>query len=147
MAITGYFLDQEWEYREVLLGFEPISGTHSGANLGEVVIRILQQHQIIHRILAVTTDNASNNKTLITAVNESIKELQSDLEIDSTIVQVPCLAHVIQLSLLGLLGKIKASPKNDNAESELPNDRIRQLHSRQQKHEIADTLNKVCFYL
>lgn len=147
MAITGYFLDQEWEYREVLLGFEPISGTHSGVNLGEVVIRILQQHQIIHRILAVTTDNASNNKTLITAVNESIKDLQSDPEIDSTIVQVPCLAHVIQLSLFDLLGKIKASPRNDNPESELPDDRLRQLRSRQQKHEIADTLNKVCFYL
>ena len=147
MAITGYFLDQEWEYREVLLGFEPISGTHSDVNLGGVVIRILQQHQIIHRILAVTTDNASNNKTLTTAVNESIKDLQSDPEIDSTIVQVPCLAHIIQLSLLDLLGKIKASPRNDNAESELPDDRLRQLRSRQQKYEIADTLNKVCFYL
>lgn len=36
MAVTGYFLDEEWEYREVLLSFEPLSGTHSGANLGEV---------------------------------------------------------------------------------------------------------------
>lgn len=94
----------------------------------------------------MTTGNVSH-KTLITAVNESIKELQSDLKIDSTIVQVPYLAHVIQLSLLDILGKIKASPKNDNAESELPDDRVRQLRSRQQKHEIADTLNNVCFYL
>jgi hypothetical protein len=38
MAITGYFIDQEWEYREVLLRFEPLSGTHSGVNLGEVVL-------------------------------------------------------------------------------------------------------------
>lgn len=30
MAITGYFLDREWNYREVLLGFEPIHGTHAG---------------------------------------------------------------------------------------------------------------------
>lgn len=144
IAITGYFLDQDWEYREVLLGFEPISGTHSGVNLGDFVIQILQQHRIIHRVLAVTTDNASNNKTLITAVNESVKTLQEG--IDSTIVQVPCLAHVIQLSLVDLLGKIKASPKNDNAESELPDDRVCQLRSRQQKHEIADTLNKVYIY-
>ena len=67
-------------------------------------------------MLAVTTDNTSNNKTLIAAVNDSIKKLY--IETDSTIVQVPCLAHVIQLSLVDLLGKIKASPKNDNAEIE-----------------------------
>ncbi|KAJ6034170.1 hypothetical protein N7460_009987 [Penicillium canescens] len=141
MAITGYFLDQEWEYREVLLGFEPLSGTHSGVNLGEVVLQILQKHQITNRVLAVTTDNASNNKTLVTAVNDSIRELQ--LRTDSTIIQVPCLAHVIQLSLVELLGKIKASPKNENAESEWSDDRVRLLRARQQKRDIADTLNKV----
>ncbi|KAI9036657.1 uncharacterized protein KD926_001611 [Aspergillus affinis] len=140
MAITGYFLDQEWEYREVLLGFEPISGSHTGVNLGDIVLQILQKHQIADRVLAVTTDNASNNKTLIAAVNDSIKKLQ--IETDSTIVQVPCLAHIIQLSLVNLLGKIKASPKNDNAETEWSDDRVRLLRTRQQKHEIADTLNK-----
>lgn len=143
MAITGYFLDQEWEYREVLLGFEPISGSHTGVNLGDVVLQIL--HQIADRVLAVTTDTASNNKTLIAAVNDLIKKLY--METDSTIVQVPYLAHVIQLSLVDLLGKMKASPKNDNAETEWSDDRVRLLRARQQKHEIADTLNKVCFYL
>jgi hypothetical protein len=37
MAITAYFLDRNWDYREVLLGFKPLSGTHSGANLSEVL--------------------------------------------------------------------------------------------------------------
>lgn len=144
-AITGYFIDQEWEYREVLLGFEPLFGTHSGVNLGEVVLLILEKHQITDCVLAVTTDNASNNKTLIAAVNDSIRELQ--LKTDSTIIQVPCLAHVIQLSLIDLLGKIKASPKNDTAELVWSDERVRLLRARQQKHKIADTLNKVGFYL
>lgn len=128
MAITGYFLDKEWEYREVLLGFEPLSGTYSGVNLGEIILQILQKHQITDRVLAVTTDNTSNNKTLVTAVNDSIRELQ--LKTDLTIIQVPCLAYVIQLSLVELLGKIKASPKNDNAESEWSDDRVRLLRAR-----------------
>lgn len=144
MAITGYFLDQEREYREVLLGFEPISGSHTGVNLRDIVLQILQKHQIADRVLAVTTDNVSNNKTLIASVNDSIKKLQ--IEMDSMIVQVPCLVHVIQLSLVDLLGKIKALPKNDNAETEWSDECVHLLHTRQQKHEIADTLNKVCFY-
>ena len=145
IAITAYFLDRNWEYREVLLGFEPLFGTHSGANLGDVVIRILQQYEIIDRVLAVTTDNASNNTTLIAAVNDTIQALQ--LNTDSTIIQVPCIAHVIQISLTDLLGKMKATPKNDTAELEWKEDRVRALRARQQKREIADTLNKVSFLI
>ncbi|KAJ6111212.1 hypothetical protein N7486_003447 [Penicillium sp. IBT 16267x] len=51
---------------------------------------------------------------------------------------------VIRERLRGfVLDKIKASPKNDNAESEWSNDRVRLLRARQQKRDIADTLNKV----
>lgn len=46
MAITGYFLDQEWNYREVLLGFEPLEGPHTGINLGSVLSETLRTHQI-----------------------------------------------------------------------------------------------------
>ena len=38
MAITGYFLDQDWNYCEVLLGFEHIQGSHTGTQLSETVI-------------------------------------------------------------------------------------------------------------
>jgi hypothetical protein len=45
-------------------------------NLDEVVLQILQKHQITNHVLAVTTDNASNNKTLVIVVNDLIWELQ-----------------------------------------------------------------------
>jgi hypothetical protein len=64
MAITGYFLDQNWEYRQVLLGFEPLKGAHTGENLGSVLCQALERHQISDRIMAIITDNASNNKTM-----------------------------------------------------------------------------------
>ena len=91
MAISGYFITEDWQYCEVLLGFEPLHGKHSGANLSAVLLGILQKHQIKDRVLAVTADNASNNDTLIA-------ELQKSLPEDTTVVRVPCLAHVIQLS-------------------------------------------------
>ncbi|KAJ6084352.1 hypothetical protein N7486_011152 [Penicillium sp. IBT 16267x] len=53
MAITGYFLDQEWNYREVLLGFEHLHGSHTGGNLSETVFQILQEHGIADRVLSV----------------------------------------------------------------------------------------------
>jgi hypothetical protein len=38
MAITAYFIDNEWNYRELLLGFEPLHGPHSGRNLSDVLL-------------------------------------------------------------------------------------------------------------
>lgn len=68
MAVTGYFLDQDWEYREILLGFEPLSRSHSSVNLSAVLMSLLQQYDITNRVLAITTDNASNNNTLISSL-------------------------------------------------------------------------------
>jgi hypothetical protein len=144
MAVTGYFLDQDWEYREILLGFEPLHGTHSGVNLGVVLLDLLQQHQITDRVLTVTTDNASNNNTMVASIQESIQSLE--LNNSSTLIRVPCIAHVIQLSLNDLLGQMKANPKNETTAMEWPDDRTRALRARQQKREIVDTLNKVCSY-
>jgi hypothetical protein len=142
MAITGYFLDQSWEYHEVLLGFEPLHGSHSGANLSEVLFQLLQEHRITDRVLAVTTDNASNNMTLMAGVHEAIESLQQSSN-DVVIIRVPCIAHVIQLSLKDLLGKMKAAPKNDTAEQAWSDDRVDSLRAREQRHEIVDTLNQV----
>ena len=72
MAITTYFIDKHWRYREILLGFEPLEGTHSGANLSIVLMELLQKHDIVDRVLVVTMDNALNNNTLMESLHESI---------------------------------------------------------------------------
>jgi hypothetical protein len=144
MAVTGYFLDREWEYQEILLGFEPLSGAHSGVNLGDVVLKILHQHQITNRVLAVTADNASNNNTMMSSVQDSIQSLE--LNNNSSIIRVPCIAHIIQLSLKDLLGQMKANPKNEMAEMQWSDDRIGPIHAMDQQRMIVDTLNKVCYY-
>ncbi|KAJ5393039.1 hypothetical protein N7465_012013 [Penicillium sp. CMV-2018d] len=86
MAITGYFVDIDWVYHEILLGFMPVHGQHTSAYLAEVLLGVLSDHGIVDRI---------------------------DLPDSTEIIRVPCLTHVIQLSLKDLLGLIKANPKND----------------------------------
>ncbi|EYE89961.1 uncharacterized protein EURHEDRAFT_436400, partial [Aspergillus ruber CBS 135680] len=58
-------------------------------------------------------------------------------------IRVPCIAHVIQLSLKDLLGQMRASPKNEMPETEWSDACIQSLRERQQKREIADMLNKI----
>lgn len=144
MAITGYFIDQEWEYREVLLGFEPLHGSHTGANLSETVFRILQEHSIVDRVLSITTDNATNNNTMMASVQETLQSLGLT---ETSTFRIPCIAHVIQLSLNELLGKMKAKPVNSKAESEWPDERTQSLQSRRPTRLIVDTLRKVYYLL
>lgn len=139
MAVTAYFLDQNWEYREVLLGFEPIFGSHTGMNLSVVVMDILQKYKLTDRVLAVTTDNASNNTTLLEKLQDCIELLE--LDDDATVVHIPCLAHVIQLSLKSLLGEMKAAPDNDTTEKAWEQGSTTRPRGR--KGDIVDTLEKV----
>ncbi|KAJ5316466.1 hypothetical protein N7476_006773 [Penicillium atrosanguineum] len=118
MAITGYFIDKDWQYREVLLGFEPLHGTHSG------------------RVFAIITDNASNNQTLVDTLQQAISE-------DITLIRVPCLAYVIQLSLNELLGHIKAYPLNESTETWWTEQRSQSARANTTKHDIANTLFKI----
>ena len=76
MAITGYFINRDWNYPEILLGFEPLDGPHSGLNLSNMLIKLFKKHDIVGRVLAITSDNASNNTTLVQAVQDSIDSLQ-----------------------------------------------------------------------
>jgi hypothetical protein len=112
MAITAYFIDNEWNYRELLLGFEPLHGPHSGRNLSDVLLQLLRERQLLDRIFTVTTDNATNNDTLIRGLQEALLSTGAISSQDS-IIRVPCMAHVIQLCLKQLLGHIRAAPKNE----------------------------------
>jgi hypothetical protein len=50
---------------------------------------------------------------------------------------------LFQLSLNQLLGKMKAAPENNTAETEWSDARTQSLNKRQNSREIVDTLNKV----
>ncbi|KAF4213877.1 hypothetical protein CNMCM6805_003710 [Aspergillus fumigatiaffinis] len=128
------------EYHEILLGFVPLHGAHSGVNLGSLLFELLQQHQIAHRVLAITTDNASNNNTLMSSIQESVQSLGVG---NAAIIRIPCIAHIIQLSLNDLLGLMKANPKNETIQTDWSDTCSGFLDSRHQNTAIANTLNKI----
>ena len=42
MAVTGYFINADWKYREALLRFKPLSGLHTGKYLANVLKQVLE---------------------------------------------------------------------------------------------------------
>ena len=98
----------------------------------------LLEHGIEDRVFALATDNASNNNMLI-------ESLQLALSGGVIIIRIPCLAHVIQLSLNQLLGHIKAVPKNETTETKWTDQQsqMAQDNAQQQQRGISSTLNKI----
>lgn len=110
MGINCCFIDKEWNYQCVLIGFEPIFESHTGQHLGTILMDVLRKFNIVDQVHSITTDNASNNITLLATVNNVISEQNLGL---GTILHIPCVAHVIQLALKQLLLTIRLNPTND----------------------------------
>lgn len=116
LGVTAYFIDSNWTLREALIGFEVLSGVHSGRQLAKVLLDLLETYNIEKDVSTFTTDNASNNKTLGEEINTVAELAQSggpDQMFVNKITRIPCLAHVIQLSLQALLGEIRINPTNE----------------------------------
>ena len=83
LAIKGYWIDSDWVRHEELLGFPVISGNHTGANLGQIVNKVITRLGCQGKLIAVTTDNASNNNTMVREVEKAAREVGADTEIGS----------------------------------------------------------------
>jgi hypothetical protein len=59
---------------EVILDLDLLEGHHTGENLAQSFLRILDDFQLTRRIMGVKTDNASNCDTLFTLM---VSELHS----------------------------------------------------------------------
>jgi hypothetical protein len=139
MAVTGYFIDANWKYHEVLLGFEHIKGKHDGQNLAAILLNVLSNASIDkQRLLTITADNASVNGRLVDYLQECCKIVNAEIGIDH-ITHAPCLAHVIQLAVNELILKIRINPRNDTITttwSNSPEDR--------EKHSYANDEDERC---
>ena len=142
MAITVYFIDKEWNYREMLLGFEPLHGPHTGVNLCDVLLQLLRERQLLNRIFSVTTDNAANNETLIRALQDALLS-SGGINSRESIIRVPCMAHVIQLCLKQLLGHIRAAPKSQEIATVWSDSQVNCLRDSADDGDVAHTLTKV----
>ena len=115
MAVMAHFINKDWQLCEKLIGFENLTDVHSGAELARVVNGIVMKYRLQSRVISITTDNASNNSSLVLELNSMINTaLKKKLVVfDNEIQHIPCLSHVIQLALQALLGKIRIRPKNE----------------------------------
>jgi hypothetical protein len=115
MSIIAHYITKDWELIEELIGFESLKQVHSGKELAKIVNKVIATFDLTGRVISITTDNASNNGTMLDSINSYLEEaFDNDRFLGGKIQHIPCLAHVIQLALKELLGKLRLRPTNES---------------------------------
>lgn len=140
LGIVGSFITSRWEQKEILLGFEPLSGAHTGSALAAIVQKTLYEYNIESQLLAITADNASNNKTLCQVLSEKLES--KGIRWSAKQNQLPCLAHVVQLIVNEIVKHLSIEARDDVAAVSFNEDNIQPALS-EYSVSFRKTLHKV----
>jgi len=92
MSLTAHFIDEKMKIQNILLDFSLIPHPHSGDEIAEKIKLTLNKFKIEDKIMAVTSDNATNN------VNAML---------NFTFPHFRCFAHIMHLSVTNGLKNFK----------------------------------------
>lgn len=88
-----HWVDKKYVLQDRVLAAVPMNGPHTGANMADIVRRVVDDFELVDRVFCLTTDNASSNYAMARII-EKEQFLGPDW---STVSHMPCLAHVLNL--------------------------------------------------
>jgi len=93
-GVTAHWISN-WTMHECTVDFADISDiSHTGVNLANVLVRIMEDIGVQNKVFAIVTDNATNNDTLFPNIQHTHIE------------QVRCFGHILNLVVQEALGHI-----------------------------------------
>ena len=81
---------------------ESVIGRNTGELLAKAVHKVICEYKIQQRLLAITTDNASNYTSTLTHLSPLLRT-NDDTRWDSKQNHFPCIAHTIQLVVKSMM--------------------------------------------
>ena len=115
-----------------------------GRALSRIVINILKSFNIRDRVFALTTDNASNNLTLLNSLNELLIKSINNIFVKD-IIRLSYLAYIIQLSVKALMEIINTDPQAEIVDINWLNEKA--IEEIRKAYDIFRTLIKVYYNL
>ena len=97
--------------KSLLLDIIPLSGSHTGENLCQAFVQTCDDFGLLTKLLAITTDNASNNETLVSHLITVSQE--RSIQFRGSAVHVRCTAHIINLAVQAFLKGMGAEALDD----------------------------------
>jgi hypothetical protein len=93
VGIVAHWLDEDLKKQDVLIGLRRVRGSHSGENIAEAVIPLLQMYEIGPKLGYFVGDNIGSNDTGVRCI---LQALRPDIR-DPDSRRVRCIGHIINL--------------------------------------------------
>lgn len=95
LGITIHYVDLNWCLCNFLLDIIPFNIRHTGNNIAQAIVNVLDEFQISNKIIALTTDNES---AMVVCGRELSNTLNSELS-SMNFSHYRCAAHVLNLGV------------------------------------------------
>jgi hypothetical protein len=115
-GVVAMWISEEWELETRLIDLTHLPGSHTGANIAESFSSVLDEYGIWKKLLAVTTDNASNMDTMFKKLDE-YAEVKDSL-FNSKDLRIRCLAHILNLSCKDIINAVSDRSAKEQAEEQ-----------------------------
>ena len=109
LGITAHWIDEDWQYRSIPIGFELIEGSHTGENLANAFLAVLSDWGIQDKPFYLTMDNAKNMDAM---ANHMGLFLPEDI-FNAKENRIPCVAHILNLAAQAILTEELKAPAVD----------------------------------
>jgi hypothetical protein len=101
LAICAYFTTYEQKKEKALLALKEVPG-HSGEDQFSILLPVLQDYGIVHKLGAIVADNASSNNVLCRTI-ETYMEEEADQDWSACNWRIRCIGHIINLVVQAFL--------------------------------------------
>ena len=97
LGINAHFTREDRGLQIVTIALRELRGAHSGPNIAEIVLEVIDGYGIMNKVGYFTMDNATNNHTMMEELQSKIRDL--NILFDAKKRRLRCLGHIINLSV------------------------------------------------
>ena len=102
MVLTAHWINNEWDLKHVIIAFQRFPHPHTGEQIQETTLKILQEFSIVTKASTITIDNGANQVAEMKILSTRLaKELQVKFNV------IRCEAHTIALVVNAGLKKLQ----------------------------------------
>jgi len=98
IGIVAHFVSKSDEAKDCLLGLRRVIGSHSGENMAETIIHVIELYELQDRLGYFVLDNITSNDT---CVREILEYLQPRLDPKKR--RLRCFGHILNLAVKAFL--------------------------------------------
>lgn len=109
-CVTAHYMNTDGELVNFILAFERMIFPHDAEAIYEYLAKVIKDHKLEKKVVAITTDNASNNTKAMQILAENVELTPFRLE-NLSFIHYKCVAHIIDLGVRAAINDLQRTLK------------------------------------